>query len=84
MFLVESLFKSILHRKEAVMLRMQKIVPFAVAGMSFAGIALLLAPKIRKRKGQKNMPKEEEKAGGPSDTGLYCDVPEGADICYPK
>ncbi len=69
------------------------IIPFFVGGLIGGGIAMAFAPQIRKAMDalcaaaektkqtmiQKRREREEAK---PGEEGIYCDVPEGADICY--
>jgi hypothetical protein len=66
------------------MVRIQKVVPFAVAGIITAGLAALIVPLFKKSRNGAGAPEKVRSEGGAEEGGLYCDVPEGADICYPK
>ena len=64
-------------------------LPFLIGGLIGGGVALIFAPRLwRVRQaiiaaGDKTKEMIRKKAcPAPKEGGIYCDVPEGADICF--
>ena len=64
------------------------VLPFFVGGLIGGGVALLMAPCLVKARASMLAAADKarqmigKKKGQSSENGIYCQVPEGADICF--
>lgn len=56
------------------------LLSFLLGGLISAGGIMLITAKLKSKKPALNPPEKRDMEG----SGIYCQVPEGADICYPE